>query len=485
MGTSLSSIYLIVLSLFSLCVSITDGENDNTVPTPAPPDNSLSEFLVGQDIEAFSYFVIGRVPRALDQYLAQSNWTQPNWQLKAKEFLMKVPGMGMGFPDYRATPLSHVLHNEQYVRLLKHVHFLAIDRSDVQISEINALLKRGQIINYLPGRLYALRKDYLGIMMGNMYKELKKGRQSWMNCVQFAQSFLPLSFPLPSQKPIDKKLTDDNYWILRRADDLSSKEKPVLGKTFKELEDTWEQHWNETSAVIQKYIQQPYLLSNLKKWSLRHTAAVIQTKPLLIASVERRVFFAEKEFELSEQTLDYHSIHLVNKFNFGSDATMETVLLGEGVTAVQIRELFSKMNEIILTVYKAIDLQLSVGTHSNMLNNQSGFFNIFEFDFMVDALWNVYLLDVNLNPVADPLAIDSDIRMQEYLIKMKLMAQKLELADTEINDPKWQVFHQDYRANQGVFLIANEALDPPYYYTFSCLQNVDSVAPTTLNKDVL
>jgi len=96
---------------------------------------------------------------------------------------------------------------------------------------------------------------------------------------------------------------------------------------------------------------------------------------------------------------------------------------------------------------------------------------------MLDEDWNVYLLEVNVLP-------DENGRKSDRLgklINIKLETQKLELASIPISDDRWKIFHEENKlhktvqscyTNEGkiihdsdMYLISNEALNPPFYNT--------------------
>ena len=168
--------------------------------------------------------------------------------------------------------------------------------------------------------------------------------------------------------------------------------------------------WNEfknrkkyENKIIQKYIPNPYLLSQpqelaKRKFDIRQWVLVTsyKSRPIIYKYHTAYCRFSHEPFTLGKLN---PQIHLTNYSVFKTaedNATPSTLMLDDlfslSAAPDQLRDRYNQQANFIIT-----DSILN----SRQIKYQDGCFELFGFDFLVDANQKLYLLEINLNPACN------------------------------------------------------------------------------------
>ncbi|GMH90558.1 hypothetical protein TrVE_jg11303 [Triparma verrucosa] len=219
-------------------------------------------------------------------------------------------------------------------------------------------------------------------------------------------------------------------------------------------------------SIVQDYIPDPLLLGNKMKFDLRIYVLVSSVEPLRIhLCKEGLVRFATSEYarptksnlsdtmahltnySLNKRSKEYehndaeeHDPHLES----GSKRTLTSLIrtLEKGPSGFSSEKFWSDLNEISYGTLKTMSSNFkssilsSEGSHKSSLLN-SGCFQIFGLDILLDSDYNCYLLEVNSSP---SMRLDHELDSGGYIpsivdehIKSKVMTSALKIVAREVS----------------------------------------------------
>ncbi|KAJ3581703.1 hypothetical protein NHX12_016358, partial [Muraenolepis orangiensis] len=254
--------------------------------------------------------------------------------------------------------------------------------------------------------------------------EREEGREEAAKC-----DFFPRTFELPSEYPLfveEFKRSTGSTWIMKPV--AQSQGKGIfLFRKLKEIEDWKKEQKNEVeSYVVQRYIENPYLLAG-KKFDLRVYVMVTSYIPLK-AWLYRDGFarFSSTRFSLS--SIDDPCVHLTN-VAVQKKAPDYDPEKGNKWPMQQLRRYLTAKHgqETVETLFKEMDniLVRCLQSVQNVIINDKHCFELYGYDILLDDSLKLWLIEVNASP---SLAASSQ---QDYDMKCGLLEDTLHIVDME------------------------------------------------------
>lgn len=168
-------------------------------------------------------------------------------------------------------------------------------------------------------------------------------------------------------------------------------------------EENKKQNKDQNIYVVQKYIENPFLISN-RKFDIR-VWVLVNHKLQCYFYNEGYVRTSSEQFSLNEGTLVDPFIHLTNnaiqkeskcyeKYEKGNQLSLkelEKYIKQHFSTEFNLADLFSKMKEYIIYTLTSIKKKLNP-------KNREFCFEIFGYDFIIDSELKIWLIECNTNP---------------------------------------------------------------------------------------
>jgi len=208
---------------------------------------------------------------------------------------------------------------------------------------------------------------------------------------------------------------DQNIWIVKPG--CKSRGRNIA--IFDNVEGICKHIDREQSWVAQKYIERPLLIKN-RKFDIRQWVLVTDMNPLTIWIYDECYLrFSAEDYDSAR--LDNVYVHLTNNsivknselFHnttfegcMWSLANFQAHLAENYDEAAWSERIFPRMKESVIW---------SLAASSELILNRSKSFEIFGYDFMLDADLNVWLIEVNTSP-----AMDYSTHVTEVLVKQVL-----------------------------------------------------------------
>lgn len=287
----------------------------------------------------------------------------------------------------------------------------------MKVSQIKRL-KCYQKYNHFPGMYQLANKRNLGRNLMKMHKLYPE-----------EYNFFPKTWVLPNDFPEFIKHSskqEGQYYIVKP--DMSSQGRGIyLAKGKEDINPKW-------NAVIQEYLQNPFLVDNLK-FDIRLYVLVTSVDPLRIYLFnDGLVRFATVEYSTpTEQNMANTYIHLTNyainknnenfKFNEGDwdkghKRTLSSFWRSLKESGIQTDVIDEEIRDLIVKTFLSVQPQLAHQFKSCLIEDIDGSscFEILGFDIMLDENLDWYLIEVNHAP---SFATDSnlDLGIKQRLIK--------------------------------------------------------------------
>ncbi|XP_071955271.1 probable tubulin polyglutamylase TTLL2 [Antedon mediterranea] len=216
-------------------------------------------------------------------------------------------------------------------------------------------------------------------------------------------NFTPLAFILPNDytkfvAEYSKLLQSDSgnkeFWICKPAD-LSRGRGIFLFKDLSELA-------YDCSAVVQKYLSNPLLISGYK-FDLRVYVVVLSFHPLVIYIYDEGIVrFSTEKFDLS--SIHNQFSHLTNTSinKLGPSYTADKERIGPGCkwSFATLRNYFHQQNIEGSVIWKRISniVIYTILAQTTSVPKVSNCFELFGFDILIDNTLKPWLLEVNFSP---------------------------------------------------------------------------------------
>lgn len=152
--------------------------------------------------------------------------------------------------------------------------------------------------------------------------------------------------------------------------------------------------------VLQKYIEKPFLFAN-KKMDVR---VWVLFTPDLTPYVFRECYFRLSSEDFGLDSANQKFVHLTNNAlqkyspNFKADATLKSIDDFDSFVRQKVKQdyrfrevTFPRIKSLVNIVFQMCKAKINLG-------NKKKAFEIFGFDFMMDAHFGVWLIEVNSNP---------------------------------------------------------------------------------------
>ena len=201
-----------------------------------------------------------------------------------------------------------------------------------------------------------------------------------------------------------------NIWILKPSN-LSRGRGVTCVNSLEPIEQSLHAT-NDTGVIIQKYIENPYII-NKRKFDIRQWVLVTSLCPLVIWMwKEPYLRFGAEDYimedlsniycHLTNNSIAKHSIHYKNDKKFNED--MWTCFDFQQNYGKKVwDEIHEKIKNAIICSFYAIRQEIKYRENSHEL---------YGYDFMIDEDFNVYLIEVNASP-----ALDYSTKITEMLVK--------------------------------------------------------------------
>ncbi|KRX10741.1 hypothetical protein PPERSA_12362 [Pseudocohnilembus persalinus] len=337
-----------------------------------------------------------------------------------------------------------------------------------------------------------LKKQLQGYTQVRLYKTLFSGQNIWLvkpsdlnrgrdikvfnNLSQFnkiLKEYAEKSFGIETIQTLIQathKLSQNNNYNANSNSNTNNQNKQTYISTYgnNNPKKSYKNFKNNTNKirkyVIQKYIEQPYLI-NERKFDIRIWAIVTQDMNLLVFR-EGYIRTASHQYSVSDQSIANPYIHLTNNAiqkncqDYGqheqgnqlSFKQFDEYLKKNQAGGSLYEELFPRMKQIILLSFESVKQKI------NIFNKQNCF-EIFGYDFVIDKELNTWLIEVNTNPCLEessPLLKQLIPRMMDDAFKLTvdqvfkcqnktLLQQKQNFPVTGYDDNEilWYKNHQD------------------------------------------
>jgi tubulin monoglycylase TTLL3/8 len=275
---------------------------------------------------------------------------------------------------------------------------------------INDLLSKRQIISEEEWDLLSCYKNKESILLSakclNVQKGLELQYPEWSKLSTIEMDKTPELIKrivytlekLKSTYPQYYLNSGKNVWILKPAG-LSRGRGIYLFNNLKRIFD----YMKGRHFVIQKYIENPLIIEN-RKFDMRQWVLVTSMNPLAVWIYdEMYARFSSEDYDpnaiynvymhLTNNSINKHNPHEEKiKGNMWDDATFSKYLdskFGDGSYKKKVR---SRIEDIVVWTLKSANDKIRHRDHS---------FEIYGFDFMIDELMNVWLIEVNSSPAMD------------------------------------------------------------------------------------
>jgi len=300
------------------------------------------------------------------------------------------------------------------------------DRADFDVIWHNTGMKTNQIkklksyqkYNHFPGMYQLANKRNLGRNLMRMFK---------LHSEEF--KFFPKTWVLPNDYSdfVKHNKQNENQYYIIKPEWLSQGKGIYLTKHKEQIN-------QRSNAVIQEYLQDPFLVDNLK-FDIRLYVLVTSIDPLRIYLFEDGlVRFATVEYQQpTEENIDNTYIHLTNyainknneNFIFdeensdkGHKRTLKSFWKSLNATGIATDVIEEEIKDIIVKTFLSVQPQLAHQYKSWIVDDVDGSscFEILGFDIMLDENLDPFLIEVNHAP---SFATDSniDFQIKQMLIK--------------------------------------------------------------------
>lgn len=289
-------------------------------------------------------------------------------------------------------------------------------------------LKSHQKYNHFPGTYQLAKKTSLGrnlMKMNRLFPDDYK--------------FFPKTWVLPNDFPDFVKYSKhhEGQTYIVKPDILSQGKGIFLTKTKDDINP-------QTNNVIQEYIDNPFLVDNLK-FDIRLYVFVTSVDPLRIYLFDDGlVRFATEEYQKpTEENINNTFIHLTNYAinknhknfvfsekgnNSGHKRTLKSFLKMLNEQGIETNIIMEEIKDIIIKTFLAVQPQLAHEYKSCLSEDIDGSmcFEILGFDVMLDENLDPYLIEVNHAP---SFATDSELDMK---IKKQLLKDSFRMLDMSV-----------------------------------------------------
>jgi len=193
----------------------------------------------------------------------------------------------------------------------------------------------------------------------------------------------------------------ENIWIVKPAG--LSRGRGIT--CYNQLRDILEHQEKEPQIVVQKYIENPLVISN-KKFDIRQWVLVTDWNPITVWFYERCYLrFGVEDFELSD--LSNRFKHLTNNSVVKYSENFETTEIKGSMWHSEdfgkyLQELvnFDIWEQEIKPQVKEI-IKNSLECVQDMVNNQKNCAELYGYDIMIDENYRPWLIEVNCSPAMD------------------------------------------------------------------------------------
>eukprot|EP00825_Cyclidium_porcatum_P044004 TRINITY_DN6355_c0_g2_i2.p1 TRINITY_DN6355_c0_g2~~TRINITY_DN6355_c0_g2_i2.p1 ORF type:complete len:1019 (+),score=216.06 TRINITY_DN6355_c0_g2_i2:1004-4060(+) len=173
----------------------------------------------------------------------------------------------------------------------------------------------------------------------------------------------------------------------------------------------------EHAFVIQKYIERPMLIHN-RKFDIRIWSLLTQNMDLFVFK-EGYLRMSSEVYNIND--IDNAFIHLTNNAvqkyskNYGQFESGNQLSFNDfQVWLDKNNQNCSVKNDIIPKIHEHIALSMMSIKKKINKNERRFCFELFGYDFIIDELYNVWLIEVNTNPCIE----ESSILLQQYIPRM-------------------------------------------------------------------
>ena len=242
------------------------------------------------------------------------------------------------------------------------------------------------------------------------------------------------TFSWPEQKElINNKFSNyiyntQNVWILKSEKNTKYKY-PHIFNTFNEIKN------NNEKLIINKYLTNPMLINN-KKFSMKTFVLVTGFSPLKIYFYrDGYLTFAKHNFTLNGNDLNNPCIHISsdnkefkcldyynNKYIYGRSLFDEKCFIWNYLNFeryckkenINYNNIIKQIKDIIIKTFISLSPDI-INKMKNIKINDSNMFQLFTFDFILDANYKAYLIDIDKKPNLDSIHL-APIYIYDHLI---------------------------------------------------------------------
>lgn len=335
----------------------------------------------------------------------------------------------------------HLVHNRR-----PHIHTHTLARSLAHHIGFNVLwsqamkpeqykeLNMYQRTNHFPGTWELGRKDKLCRNINRMRRRLQALSKSSSQCPAgmdkaFLRSeIIPRSFLLPGEYDewrTDAQMYPDTFYISKPVC-LSRGRGIHMVRNIADVSRT-------KPVLIQRYIKNPLLLSNRKKFDIRIYVFVTSMDPLKVYIYDEGVVrFATREYNSDAKSLKQKDVHLTNysinvkKKGFVEPTADDEDCGGDGSkwTLSALRRhlhqhhrdrcdfgsIWRGIKDIVVRTMISVESSMNTLIQPN-LQHRSVCFELFGFDIVLDDAYRPWLLEVNTSPALQtPTLLDKRIK---------------------------------------------------------------------------
>lgn len=245
--------------------------------------------------------------------------------------------------------------------------------------------------------LYNIMKKYYGLMGQNVF------------------DYLPITFYVKNIDSDDFKLflTDyqmgvvnntQNAWILKPGENSNRGNGIVITDNIKEIRDYIESNSSFHTIVVQKYIENPFLI-NKRKFDIRLYVLITSVNGVLQCYFYNEGYLRTASKEFSLKTLDNKYIHLTNDAiqqhcdEYGKFENGNKLSYSDFQRYLDSHNLNINFCGDVLPRIKTV-VKDTINASFSKLDSKRGFhtFEILGYDFLLDSNLKPWLLEVNTNP---------------------------------------------------------------------------------------
>ena len=355
---------------------------------------------------------------------------------------------------YRDAPYYYIKNNIKidYLELKDPKYFVIgkIEKKESYMAKYRTLLNNNILSNNLPDWNYNLYWDAYpnldndrGVFFEyNKYQLIGKFPDENIDKYNIILSYNKFNYKYPKdynyfsetllwpeqKKQINKKfyyykLQKDDIWMVEyekqnnKVNNNSTKYKyPYILKSYDEIKNSN----NEEKFILNRYISNPMLI-NQKKFTMKSFVLVTGFSPLKIYFYrDGYLTFSQKNYSLNESELDNSCIHIsseknefdcqynsTNKDNFYYEKSLfdEKCIIWNYLNFeryckrnnINYQNIIKQIKDIIIKTFISLSSDINNKINKNRIKDRN-MFQLFTFDFILDADQKIYLIDVDKNP---------------------------------------------------------------------------------------